>query len=194
MQKSKLSRLSLLAVLVTTSVAVAKPSFHERLAAGEIIVETKAVKNSDIPQAIVTAVIDAPPANVWAIISDCNHYEKNMIRVAEAKELSRKGDEVVCEVTTDMPFPLSNLTAQTRAKHTVGPPVWSREWKLIKGDYKSNEGGWRIQSFDLEGTKSLVVYTVHAVPDMMVPDSLIKKAQRDTLPDLMKNLRKKVKK
>jgi ribosome-associated toxin RatA of RatAB toxin-antitoxin module len=162
------------------------------LSAGEIIVETKAVKGSDVPRASVTAVVDAAPAEIWAIVSDCNTYSKNMIRIESAKELSREGNQVVCEVTADMPFPLSNLTAQTRAKHTVGPPVWSREWTLIKGDYTSNEGSWRIQAFDLEGTRSLVVYSVHAVPDMMVPDSLIKKAQRDTLPDLIKNLRKKV--
>lgn len=179
--------------VVATSVA-AKPTFNDRLAAGEVIVETQTVKGSDIPKAIVTGVVDAPPAAVWAIISDCNHYEKNMIRVADAKEVSRSGDEVVCEVTTDMPFPLSNLTARTRAKHTVGPPVWSREWQLIEGDYTSNVGSWRIQAFNLEGTRSLVVYTVHAVPDMFVPDSLIRKAQKDTLPDLIKHLRSKLEK
>lgn len=186
-------RVVAVAGLLMASTVSAKPTFHERLTSGEIIVDTFPVKGSDVPKAKVTAVVDAPPAAIWAIISDCNTYEKNMIRVAQAKELSRDGNTVVCEVTADMPFPLSNLTAKTRAKHTVGPPIWSREWSLIEGDYTSNEGNWTIQAFDLEGTKSLVMYSVHAVPDMMVPDSLIKKAQRDTLPDLIKNLRKKVK-
>lgn len=194
MNKSRVSRVFLFSLVLIAATASAKGSFHERLTAGEIIVETKSVKGSDVPEAIVTAVVDAPPGDVWAIISDCSKYKKNMIRVAEAREISRKGNDVTCEVTTDMPFPFSNLRAKTLAKHTVGPPVWSREWNLIEGDYDSNHGGWRIQAFDLEGTKSLVVYNVHAVPDMMVPDSLIKKAQRDTLPDLMRHLRKKLKK
>ncbi len=194
MNKTRVAQVFLFLLVLGTANASAKSTFHERLTAGEIIVETKNVKGSDIPQAIVTAVIDAPPADVWALISDCSKYKTNMIRVVEAREISRKGNDVTCEVTTGMPFPFSNLRAKTLAKHTVGPPVWSREWNLIEGDFVSNTGGWRIQAFDLEGTKSLVVYTVHAVPDMMVPDSLIRKAQRDTLPDLMKHLRKKVKK
>lgn len=172
----------------------AQETYHGRLSKGEIIVETKAVKGSDIPEATVTAVIDAPPSKVWDLISECKNYKKTMIRVAKAQEISRNGKEVVCQVTTAMPWPISDLTAKTKATHKVGPPVWSREWQLIEGDFESNVGSWRIQSFDIENTRSLVVYKVHAVPDLSVPDALIKKAQKDTLPDLIKHIRKQVSK
>lgn len=165
---------------------------RERLDKGEIIVNTVDVEGSSIPEATLMAVIDAAPEKVWELVGNCNEYEKNMIRVLKAEELSRSGDTVICMVTTDMPWPLANLTAVTRAKHTVGPPVWSRSWSFIKGDFKSNRGSWRVQAFDPQKKRSLVVYKVHAVPDMMVPDGLIRKAQRDTLPNLIKHLRKKL--
>jgi len=185
--------LCVLTVLGVASVSHGQETYHARLSKGEVIVETTKVAGSSIPEATVTAVVDAPPAKIWKIIEDCNKYPTTMIRIKEAKELSRSGSEIVCEVTAAMPWPISDLTAKTLAKHTVGPPVWSREWSLIEGDYETNKGSWRIQSFDLENTRSLVVYKVHAVPKISVPDGLIRKAQRDSLPDLMKNLRKKVK-
>ena len=180
------------ACLLLASPAWSENPLRSRLDKGEIIVETKDVKGSDIPEATVTAVIDAPPDKVWEIIGNCTDYTETMIRVLESKEIRRKGDQVTCEVTTDMPWPLANLTALTQAKHVVGPPVWSRTWVLIKGDFESNKGSWRLQSFDATNKRTLVVYKLHAVPDMMVPDGLIKKAQRDTLPKLIKHLRKKL--
>ncbi len=169
----------------------AENKLRARLDSGEIIVKTKKVKGSDVPQATVMGVVNAPPEKIWDVIGKCDNYEETMIRVLEAKELKRKGDTVICQVTTDMPWPLSNLTAVTRAHHTVGPPVWSRTWALIQGDFESNRGSWRIQAFNpVEKDRSLVVYKVHAVPDIMVPDGLITKAQKDTLPNLIKHLRK----
>lgn len=184
--------LLVVAVTALASQSVAQESFHARLSKGEIIVEASKVAGSDIPETKVTAVIDAPPGEIWKLVEQCNNYPKNMIRIKKAKELSRSGNQVKCQVTAEIPWPFSDLTAITMAKHTVGPPVWKREWDLVEGDYKSNKGSWRIQSFDLENTRSLVVYQVHAVPNMSVPDSLVKKAQRETMPDLIKHVRKRV--
>ena len=181
-------------VIMLPSIASAQNALRERLDKGEIVVKVKDVKGSDIPEATVTAVIDAPPQDVWNIVGDCSRYTKTMIRVLESEQIKKKGDQVTCKVTTDMPWPLSNLTALTQAKHVVGPPVWSRTWVLIKGDFESNRGSWRIQNFDSAGQRSLVVYKIHAVPDMLVPDGLITKAQRDTLPKLIEHLRKSLKK
>ncbi len=177
-------------MLMIPAFAFGQNKLRDRLDKGEIVVELKDIKGSDIPEATVTAVIDAAPEEVWKIVGDCSRYTKTMIRVLESKQIRKKGDQITCQVTTDMPWPLSNLTALTQAKHVVGPPVWSRTWVLIKGDFESNRGSWRIQNFDSSGQRSLVIYKVHAVPDMMVPDGLITKAQRETLPKLIKHLRK----
>ena len=47
----------------------------------------------------------------------------------------------------------------------------SRRWKLVSGDYKVNEGSWEVHPADGRHL-SLVVYTVHAEPNTVVPDSI----------------------
>ena len=49
-------------LLATASLAA---DVESRLAAGEVVVTTRAVAGCELPEAIVQAVIDAPPAAVW---------------------------------------------------------------------------------------------------------------------------------
>src|SRR5262249_28891574 len=81
-------------------------------------------QSDSAPTYVAEGVVDAPPAAVWAIVSKCADYVKNMPSIAASRELSREGDEhsaftTVCEVTADVPFPFSDLTSVTRAKLTI---------------------------------------------------------------------------
>src|SRR5262245_49698304 len=87
------------------------------------------------PTYCAEAVVNAPPARVWALVSKCADYVKNMPSIAASKELSREGDEhtkftTVCEVVADVPFPFSDLTSVSRATLTVDAPSgsYTREW------------------------------------------------------------------
>jgi hypothetical protein len=115
-----------------------------------------------------------------------------MVRVLESKQISKTGDVVVCQVTTDMPWPVSNLRSKTKAIHKVGPPVWSRTWSLLEGDFISNRGFWKLKPFGDDPKRTLVVYNIHVVPDIAVPDALLRKGMTSTLPDMITNLRKQV--
>lgn len=160
------------------------------LAKGNISVKTYAVKGTSTPKAVVKAVIDASPAKVWKIVSDCSRYTKTMNRVKSSRLIKQSGSTVICETEIDMPFPLSNLKGRTKATHTVTPQRMSRKWSLIKGDYKFNNGSWVVEPFGEGGTKSLVTYTIHAEPTTSIPDWVRNKAQKTTLPKLIKRLRK----
>ena len=184
----KLLTFAIIATCGTYSLTAHAATIDERLAAGEIIVSTRDV-GAQLPEATVQAVVDAPPAAVWKIIDDCANYKRNMPRIAESKQLSRNGNVAICEVTVDMPMPLSNLTSVTEATATVGPPMWKRAWKFIRGTYKRNEGSWTLSAFDPEGKRTRVVYKVLAVPDMSVPNFMIRRAQEGAFPDLLKRLR-----
>ncbi|MSP91513.1 MAG: hypothetical protein EXR79_06890 [Myxococcales bacterium] len=164
-----------------------------RLAKGEVLVSTREVAGCDLPEVTAQAVVDAPPEKVWRIIDDCNQYKRHMPRVSASKELERKGTTIQCEVTVDMPFPLSDLTAVTQAEHVVGPPRWSRTWKLVRGDYDRNEGAWTLTAFDAAATRTRVTYRLLVAPKTLVPNALVKKAQLSTLRDLMNRLREAVK-
>ncbi|APR79378.1 Hypothetical protein A7982_04725 [Minicystis rosea] len=155
----------------------------------KVDIKTFAVPGSDTPKIVMTATLDVPPKKVWAIVSDCSRYKERMPRIVAAKELKKEGNVHTCEVTIDMPFPLSNLTAVTEAVHEESDKGMARRWKLVRGDYKSNTGSWEVKPADPEGKTSFVTYTVHAEPNTVVPAAIREAAQKSALPDLMKRVR-----
>ncbi|MFT3770101.1 MAG: SRPBCC family protein [Minicystis sp.] len=155
----------------------------------KVDLKTFPVPGSDTPKIVMSATLDVPPKKVWAIINDCSRYKERMPRIAAAKLLKKEGNTFTCEVTVEMPFPLSNLTAVTEAVHEESDKGMARRWKLVRGDYKSNTGSWEIKPADPEGKTSFVVYTVHAEPNTVVPAAIREAAQKSALPDLMKRVR-----
>ena len=179
-------------LFASSSAAIAADK-KARLAAGEIIVSSKKVPGSEQPRATMMAVIDAPPTKLWTIISECQNYKKTMVRVKESVLVHKKGKVHRCRVTVDLPFPLSTLTATTDAIHTVIPgKKWERKWTLVEGDYERNSGSWTLHPFDASGSRTLVIYKVHAVPNLPIPDGIRRAAQKKTLPNLIEHLRKQV--
>ncbi len=164
-------------------------AFYDR---GEILVYTKPVKGSDVPEMIVKAVIDAPPEKVWEIVSRCGNYARTMNRIKRAVELSRKGGKIVCMTTVDMPFPYDDITSTTDVVHEVKGGRWSRRWTLKHGGYKFNSGGWLLTRFRDDPNRTMVIYRAHAVPKAWIPDWVRDKAQKGALPDMIKNLRRQL--
>lgn len=156
---------------------------------GAVEVKTSAVKGSDMPKITAKAVLSQPPEKVWAVISDCSKYKGRMPRVAASKLLKKDGNKFTCEVTVEVPFPFSNLTAVTEAVHEESPEGMSRRWKLVRGDYKKNEGSWEIKPLE-GGAKSQVTYTVHVEPNTSLPSGILEAAQKKAIPDLFVRLEK----
>jgi uncharacterized protein YndB with AHSA1/START domain len=164
-----------------------------RLARGEVLTSTEPVAGSSVPRAVVRAVIEAPVEAVWRLIEQSSRYAEFMPRIKEAQELSRMGHEVRTRTVFELPFPLKNLTAITRAIHTVEPGVrYVREWKLEEGDYHVNEGTWTLVPLDGDPRRTLAVYRVHIVPKIPVPKSLQTMAQEKTAPKLIEAIRQRV--
>jgi ribosome-associated toxin RatA of RatAB toxin-antitoxin module len=160
-------------------------------------IKTWTEPGADAPTYVAEGVVHAPPARVWALVSKCADYVKNMPRVAASRELSREGDErtkftTVCEVAFDAPFPFSDLVSVSRATMTVDDEagVYTRTWTFLRGDYDVNDGSWRLVPVD-GGAKTQVTYRIHAKPKLPLPDSLIATAQEQTLPQVIERLRER---
>lgn len=161
-----------------------------RLARGEVVIEHERVPGSTTPMLVVRAMIGSPPEAVWQHIDQSSRYAEFMPRVKEARELSRDGDAIRTRLTVDMPFPLKNLTATTRAKHTVEPGVrYTREWTLEQGDYKVNEGRWTLEPFDGDAQRTLAEYRIHVVPKVPFPKWFRTAAQEKAMPKMIAALR-----
>jgi hypothetical protein len=166
-----------------------------RLDKGEIIVETRPLAGSDLPEIVVTAVIEAPPEKVWAVIDKCGDYQRTMVHMKNTKELSREhladGDLVRCESYVQLPWPMSDLHGVLQAKHTVVPGKWTREWHMESGDYRVNSGTWVL--VPRGPGRTLLEYRQRSEPKMAVPGFIRDAATRYAMPDLMEKIRAEVK-
>lgn len=186
--------LGLVCSLASTSWAGAGET-KARLDKGELITSIKKVKGSEFPQSIGMMVVDAPARAIWGILDRCGDYKHTMQRVKSSKEIWRKGSKVRCEVVIDMPTPLDDLRTVTDAIHTIVPgKKWVRAWNMVAGDFKTNTGSWTLVPFDEKGSRTLVIYKVHAVPKTAVPDMMIRLAQKKALPKALEHLRSRFKK
>jgi ribosome-associated toxin RatA of RatAB toxin-antitoxin module len=179
--------LVLLAVLLPAPAAGAD-AWQRALDRGEILVYTQQRANG-APEVVVKAVVEAAPRQVWQLVSDCGRYPRTMLRIKAARELRRRGAEVVCRVTVDMPFPYADLTATTRAIHRRSGPRFSRRWELLDGDYRVNRGSWVLGPFGGDPRRTLVVYRVQAVPKAWIPEWIRRKAQSRSLPEMIRRIR-----
>jgi ribosome-associated toxin RatA of RatAB toxin-antitoxin module len=173
--------------------ALAGRDYLKALGQGEVLVYSRDIKGSDVPQVVCKAVIDVPPQRVWQIVSNCNNFSRTMNRVKAAKIVSRKGNTVTCRITIDMPFPYSDMTAVTEAIHIAKKDYFSRKWKLVSGDYEVNQGDWVLKPFLGNSNRTLVVYRVQAKPKAWVPGWIRSFAQKRSLPKLINRFRKLLK-
>lgn len=186
--------LAIVCTVSSTSWSVAGKT-RLRLDKGELVTSAKKVPGSEFPQSVGMMVIDAPARAIWGVIDRCGDYKRTMQRVKTSKEIWRKGSKVRCDVVIDMPSPLDDLRTVTDAVHTVVPGrKYVRAWKMVSGDFKSNAGSWTLVPFDESGSRTLVIYKVHAVPKTAVPDMVIRLAQKKALPKALEHLRSRFQK
>ena len=163
---------------------------------GEIFVKTKDVAGFDTPKLIVTAVVEAPPAKVYEVVTNCDRFVDRLPRVESSKTLSRNGNSHKCKVRLAMPFPMSDLIAVTVDKRKQGPDEWYRKWVLDPAteseSYRHLDGSFVLKPFSGDPNRTLVLYTVHAIPKSAVPDFIRKTAQKKSMPNMIKRIRKEV--
>ncbi len=170
--------------------ATLSPDQLARLGRGEVIIESKPEPGSPLPRVTIMAVIEAPSARVWAIIDDVGNYANTLAGVKTSRELSRDGENVRVEATIGMPFPLKDITAVSDSVHRdLGDGRFQRTWKMVRGDYKANSGSWDLSPFSGDAGRTLLVYQVHAVPNMRIPKKLQEMAQKKAGPNMVEKLR-----
>lgn len=168
------------------------PTTRARLLRGEALVHTEPVPGSSTPCIVVRAVFEHPAETIWKLIDQSARYFEFMPRVKTSAELSRDGANIRTRMTVDMPFPLKNLTATTRAVHTVEPGVrYVRAWKLEEGDYHVNEGSWTLSPIEGEPGRCYAYYRVHVIPKIPIPKAIQSAVQEKAMPKLIEALRER---
>lgn len=193
------ARLTLLTVALATTAwagGVAAPKLSDaekkQVEASGILVRERTPTDNRGVSAEAIGVVDAPPDEVWPVVRDCEHFSKFL---PSTKASSKKVEQGawVCFDEISLPFPLTNLWADTRSisDETPGGP-YHRTWTLVRGTYRRNQGSWSVLPWGSEGKQSLVVYLIDSDPSMAVPDFLLKSAQTGSMPEVIAAVRKRV--
>lgn len=178
----------------TAQAADLKPDEIARLDKGEVLVEARALGDDGTVAARAKVVLDFPPEQIWKHLDDCARYDQFMPRVSKSTELVRDGGKVICRIEVDMPFPLGDLWSETVAMHDQpSEHTYRRRWKMPegKGTYRQNKGAWVVSAWQGDTKRSLVEYKIKVQPLNKVPGSILKAAQKRSLPGMMEALKKR---
>ena len=162
-----------------------------QLEAGQVVVHPVTPTGGVGVGAEAFAVVDAPSAEVFPVVRDCEHFSKFMPRT-KVSSVKVEAGVALCHTVLTMPFPLTDLWSETKSELTESPAGhFKRAWVLVHGTYKRNSGSFTVVPWG-DGKRSLVRYAVDSDPGLLLPDALIRSAQTGSLPDVFVAIRKRV--
>lgn len=181
-------------VLLALAMLAAPPAIPEaerpRLDAGEIVIHPRTPADDDGFSVLAYAVVEAPVEKVWPHLRDCGKYAEFMPRTVKSEIREGTADKGLCFLEIGMPFPFSNLWAENESESVTLPGGgFERHWHLKAGTYRKNQGRWAV--YPWASGRALIVYELEAAPDTVVPDAILRKAQKNVLPDAFAAVRKR---
>jgi ribosome-associated toxin RatA of RatAB toxin-antitoxin module len=113
--------------------------------------------NGRLKQATVIGLVKAPPAKVWAVITDYKNYPKMIPSVVEIEVISKKGDDLVIEMEIEVPG--SNV--EYKRHDRLFPPERIEMWpEDDEGDITQGRWRWELVPY-ADGTQTILIYTLY---------------------------------
>ncbi len=131
------------------------PATIERLTGGAPMVIVEEEPTGGLKLVTGGVLIDAPPAEVWTVVTDYDKYPEWMPEVTEV--VATDNGDGTKNVAYELLFELSiikrkmNYTLQTT--ETGGNHI---EWTLIEGDFDKSIGGWHLT--EARGGKATIAW------------------------------------
>jgi len=159
-----------------------------QLKGGNILVDVQ--QSEKQPKGMVSALvlIDAPPATIWKIMTDCPEAPTFVPGLKSCKVLeSAKNWEIIRhDVKWIWFFP--KISYVFRADYKINSRI---DFVRIKGDLREMRGSWFL--LPLNGTSQTVVnYKVYLDLSFFIPQWLVERSLMTNLPDMLVALREKV--
>lgn len=129
-----------------------------------------------------TVEIHAPLQNVYAVITDFDHYTEFVSGTKSVKVLKRKGSSLEVEFKLDV---IKTITYSLQIE--LGAPR-GFSWTLIKGDLmKKNSGQWILEEIKKGVTRA--TYEIEMDFGLLVPSSVTKILIEKNLPKMMQEFK-----
>ena len=184
--------LSLLAAAEAWGQVLERPSAdwadHERLSAGDIMVHIGASGRfrGHVQAAIA---IDADPAAIWQIVTDCEKSPEFVpgVLTCQRLEVLEPGRLELFRQTVKYSWYLPRLEYEFELEYF---PYEQMNFRRVRGSLKRLDGTWWLEP--VAPDKTLVFYSVDLDPGFLVPQFLVRRALRKDLPKVLAALRNRV--
>jgi hypothetical protein len=164
-----------------------------RIESGEVVVSVSSEGNAVSGQ--ITALVDAPVADVWSVLTDWPGQEQWVPDMYDARIVSGSGERLVAAAATSLPWPISDRTWQVnlhnRQMTLEGYDCWVSSWTYIEGsgNMVDQDGFWMVTRWNDDPNRTLVYYRFRADAGIPAPSFMTRNATRTLLPQIMAGLR-----
>ena len=188
---------AILIIAILLMASIASPKFTmdewERLKAGEVVITEVANQNDDGSQRIdflAKIYIKADRKAVWAVLRDYEKFPEFMPNLQEVAILKKEGEVYwvkylikVMVISATYCLRVDGVEMHRRIEFKLDP--------ICPGDIRDTNGYWVLEDApDRSGT--VVSYSTYADTGIPAPEALARKAARKSLPQVAKNVRKRV--
>lgn len=189
-----------LAALFACAVASAQPEWvkdptvQQRLARGEVVVETAGTGAADPghPRGRVRAavLVRARPEAIWSVMTDCAQIKSFVpgVRLCRRVDGATNGRWEDFEQEIRYSWYLPTVRYTFRADYDRPRRI---DFHRISGDLKEEEGSW-VLAPTVDGAATVVEYEVYLDPGFWIPHGLVIRALRKDLPAALSGLREHV--
>lgn len=170
------------------------PTELAALERGEILVRLREVPGSAIKEGKALGLIDAAPERVFQVVTDLEAFPEFMPHVRQSTVEPQADGSLVNYQYLDLPFPIRDRYYKIRVVHRVEEThrgrVWRSSWTYLpgSGNVVENYGAWTLRDY---GGRTLALYQVFTDPGGWIPAWAANRASRQTLPDILRALRRR---
>ena len=176
-----------------------KPLTEEQRAAiehGEILVQLTIVQGTPVKRARAIALVDAPPEQVFAILTGYNEFPQFMPYCKKVEVQKKEGEPLRVRFELDFPWPIGDrryvLRLTDRREDVAGKQVFISSWTYEpnSGNIHDAYGSWEVLSYD--EVHSFVRYTVFTDPGGNIPNWANNMATEVAVHKVINGLRKRL--
>ena len=197
-RKPQLIPLLLMAVLLAPCGRAAErswtldPAVEQRLARGEVVVETATAADPERPRGAVRAavLIRARPEDIWSVMTDCRQTVTFVPGLKVCRRIAAAPDGRWENIEQEVRYAwyLPTVRYVFRADYDRPRRI---DFRRISGDLKEEEGTWLLSPAP-DGSATLVEYQMYLDPGFWIPQALVARSLRNDLPAALLGLRERV--
>jgi len=136
--------------------------------------------------------IPCQPEDIWIVVTDYDHLHDFIPIMLHSELLKDRGDAKIVKQMFRTGISLFKFTArvQLRLRETYLQRV---DFEKMKGDFKVFRGSWLLKRTD-DSTGTVLTYQAEIKPLFFTPVSLIRKVQKNDLPDILNAIKQRTQK